>query len=932
MDPDGPSVAGLVGRVPEQVAIARFIDSISAGAAALVLRGDAGVGKTTLWLHGRDLATRTGRVLSCRPAELGTKLSYSGLADLFDGLDRETSALTAAERHALLLATRREEIGDMRIDHATVALAAKGVLDEVSRSPLMLAIDDLQWLDPSSAKAIGFALRRLPDRPIGVLASQRGSASSELLRSGLPPDRVSVLELGPLSEEETDQLIRVRLGAALRRPLVGQIHRTAAGNPLFSLELARAALQQSTPLAAGTPLPLPSSLRELMGRRIAVMSAATRDVLLLVAACADATAATVERALGRGSLAALERGVDAGLLDIERGHLTFTHPLLAATAYAEADQARRRRIHVLLASISSDVEERARQLSAASVLPDAQVATDVEAGAGAAYARGAPEAAGTLAERALALTPEDCQADTFRRAVAAADYLWEAGDTARCVGLLRSQATQLPAGPRRAAVLRRLASAIASIDGWPAAITPLAQGIAEAGTDARLQAAIHRDLAFVVMQTGDVRASTKDAERALRFAGRTADREVRADTEAVYLLQAVVLGKAPDDLSNRLARLAALADTRDRWIPSGSRLVLVAVLLKWTDDFEAARSLLTAVYREHWGRQEDGLLIPALFQLGELECWAGNLDEAVALGHLAQETEQRSPRLAWRGMSIYPSALAAARAGECDRARELAHECLSIAERTGDGRHQMRALGVLGFVDLTTGDATAARAHLGRAEALRRELGYDHPGVVRTAADHIESLLNVGDHSAADQHLTVLTEQADRTASRWGAMAARRSRGLLDAATGDLYAAEDALRSAVAIVDSVQDPLERGRSLHALGGVLRRSRRRIEAREVLVRARAAFAAVGAQHWLAKVDAELDRLHGRGRQAPGLTPMETRISELVAAGRSNKEIAAEAYLSLKTVEAHLSSIYRKLGLRSRTELAAHLLSPSEPLNR
>jgi DNA-binding CsgD family transcriptional regulator len=929
MDPDGPSVAGLVGRVPEQAAIARFIDSISAGAAALVLRGDAGVGKTTLWLHGRDLATQTALVLHCRPGELGATLSYSGLADLIDALDTETSALAADERHALLSATRRAELGDVRVDHATVALAATNVLSEASRSPLVLAIDDLQWLDPSSARAIGFALRRLPDRPIGVLASQRGSASSELLRSGLPPDRVSLLELGPLSEDETDQLIRVRLGAALRRPLVGQIHRTGAGNPLFSLELARAALQQSTPLAAGTPLPLPSSLRELMGRRIAAMSAATQDVLLLVAASADATKATVERALGRGSLAAMQRGVDAGLLDLERGHVAFTHPLLAATAYAEADQTRRRRIHVLLASISSDVEERARQLSAATVLPDAQVATELEAGAAAAYARGAPEAAGTLAERALALTPEDREADAFRRAVTAADYLWEAGDNARCAALLRSQVTQLPAGGRRATVLRRLASAIASVDGWPAAIPQLTQGIAEAGTDARLQAALHRDLAFVVMQTGDVRASTEDAAQALSFAEQTADPEVRADTEAVYLVQAVVRGEASGDLPQRLAWLAALTDTRDRWIPSGSRLVLVAVLLKWTDDFEAARRLLAAVYRKHWRRQDDGLLIPALFQLGELECWAGNLDDAVALGHLAQETEQRSPRLAWRGMALYPSALAAARAGQSDRARELADECLSIAEQTGDGRHQMRALGVLGFVDLTIGDASAAVAHLGRAETLRRELGYHHPGVVRTAADHIESLLMVGDHAAAGEHLTVLTEQADRTASRWGAIAARRSRGLLDAATGDLHAAEDALRSAVAIADSVQDPLERGRSLHALGGVLRRSRRRIEAREVLVGARAAFAAVAAQHWLAKVDAELDRLQGRGRQAPGLTPMETQIPELVAAGRSNKEIAAEAYLSLKTVEAHLSSIYRKLGLRSRTELAAHLHSHRIP---
>jgi DNA-binding CsgD family transcriptional regulator len=924
MGPHRHSADGLVGRVPEQAAILKFIESISAGAAAMVLRGEAGVGKTTLWLHGSYAATQTARVLHCRPGELGTKLSYSGLADLFDGLDAETSALAASERLALLSATRRVELGDRRVDHATVALAATDVLRAASKSPLILAIDDLQWLDPSSAKAIGFAVRRLADRPIGVLASQRGSATSELLRSGLPPDRISVLEVGALSEAETDQLIRVRLGAALRRQLVGQVHRTAGGNPLFSLELARAALQQSKPLAAGAPLPLPSSLRELMGRRIATVGGATSDVLLLVAASADATTASVEHSLGHGSLAAMQRALDVGLLDIDRGHLRFTHPLLAATAYAEANPTRRRRVHLVLASLSNDVEEQARHLSAATELPDARVALAVEEGAAAAYARGAPDAAGALAERSLGLTPEDRETDAFRRAVAAADYLWEAGESERCVALLRSQVNQLPAGGRRAGVLRRLAMVTATTDSWTAGTPVLVQAIAEAGSDARLQAALHRDLAFYVMQAKDVRASTTDATRALRFAERTDDAEVRADTETVYLLQAVITGEAPDDLGQRLSRLASLADTRDRWIPSGSRSVLVAAMLKWTDDFDAARKLLTAVYRKHWERQEDGLLIPALFQLGELECWAGNLAEAVALGQLAQETEQRSPRLASRPMSLYPSALAAARSGDSDRAREAARECLAIVERTGDGRQQMRALAVLGFVDLSTGDATEAAAHLGRAEALQRELGYQHPGVIRTAADHVESLLVVGDHATARQNLTVLTQQAERTASRWAAMAALRSRGLCEAATGDLEAAERALRSAVVLAGGVPDPLEQGRTLYVLGGVLRRSRRKTEAQQVLERARTALAGVGARLWLVKVDAELDRIHGQGRKVAGLTPMETRISELAAAGRSNKEIAAEIYLSLKTVEAHLSSIYRKLGLRSRTELA-HLLS-------
>ena len=915
----------VVGREPERAALARFCESIQAGACALVLSGSAGVGKTALWSLGVREAALAFRVLTCHPGELGTKVSYSGLSELLDGLESEVALLPAELSHALGQALRLEPVSQGGTDHASVALAVASVLRSAAAQPLVLAIDDLQWLDPSSSRVLGFALRRLTDHPVGVLASQRSEVTSELLAAGLPRDRISLLELGPLSEVEVDQLIRLRIGAALLRPLVAQIHQASGGNPLFALELARAALHALRPLAAGEPLPLSNTLRELMGRRIASVSAPTREVLLLVAAAADATEALVERALGHHALAAVRRAMDAGLLTSQRGHLRFTHPLLAATAYDAADPVRRRRIHLLLASLAVDVEERARQSSAAAELPDANLAAQVEAGAHVAYARGAPDAAGALAERALALTPEADLADGLRRAITAADSFWDAGDVGRSVALLERLMDQLPAGSDRAKVLRRLATATAFLSSWTAAQPLLVQGIAEAGDDLTLRAVLHRDLAFFIMQAGDVRASTRDAAEAIRYADRSQDADVIADAETTFLLQAVITGEAPDDLRSRLARLAALPDTEDQWIPTGSRLVLIGAMLKWVDDFDAARALLTSAYTKRWNRQEDGLLIPALFQLGELECWAGHLEEAQALAKLAHDTERRSPRQGARQMVLYPEALAAARAGDSEHARALAQECLDLTDHTGDGRHQMRALTALGFIDISEGDFESAVTRLDRVDMLQHDLGYSHPGVIRSAADHIEALIGIGDLTAAQRRLSLLADQAKSSGSGWATTTELRCRGMLAAKRGDLESAVIALNASVTASERLPDPLERSRTLLALGGVLRRQRRRSEAFDVFARAKEMCDLMGAALWSAKAAAEIQRLQGRGRTTDGLTPMETQVAELVAAGRSNKEVAAEIYLSLKTVEAHLSSVYRKLGVRSRTELAAHLLT-------
>jgi DNA-binding CsgD family transcriptional regulator len=475
-------------------------------------------------------------------------------------------------------------------------------------------------------------------------------------------------------------------------------------------------------------------------------------------------------------------------------------------------------------------------------------------------------------------------------------------------------------------VLRRLATVTADTDSFAAATAILDTAIAESNYDSVLTATLHRDRALDIMQAADVRDSQHDAALAMRLVETSEDPDAFADAQTVYLLQAVIRADVPDDLRARLATLARLPDTGDRWLPSGSRQVLIAAMLKWIDDFDASQRLLTAIYTAMWDRQLDGLLMPALFQLGELECWAGRLEQARKLARLGQENEQRSRREAVRPMWMYPAALAAARSGDLEQAGALASESLVIAERTAEGRHQMRALAVLGFIALCSGESESAVKHLNRVESLENEFGYVHPGVIRADADHVEALITHGDLDLADRRLNTFLKRAARAGSEWPRVTALRCSGLMLSASGERQAAEAALQDAVARCDDLPDPLERGRTLLAFGALLRRQRRRSDAQAVLCRAADVFRAMDANLWAGKAESEFDRPGGHSRSASArLTSTETQVAELVAIGKSNKQIAAEIYMSPKTVEAHLSSIYRKLALRSRTELAAHVLA-------
>jgi hypothetical protein len=277
---------------------------------------------------------------------------------------------------------------------------------------------------------------------------------------------------------------------------------------------------------------------------------------------------------------------------------------------------------------------------------------------------------------------------------------------------------------------------------------------------------------------------------------------VLLEQEATYLLQAVIRADAPPDVGARLRRLAALPDAGHRWGAMTSRSVLVAAMSKWLDDFDTARALLIGVYTDVWNRQLDGLLMPALFQLSELECWAARLDEAQVLAELGRNTQQRSQGDGMAPMWMYPAALAAARSGRHAAAERLARESLAVAERISEGRHRMRALAVLGFVALSDGDAASAVGYLDRVEKLEHGLGYAHPGVIRADADHVEALIitgNLDPRRDVSGHLPPAT----RTQSAWGTPTELRCRGLLHAASGRTDAAGDALRAAAELTARV---------------------------------------------------------------------------------------------------------------------------------
>ncbi len=507
-----------VGRDSEIASIGAFLDAAGGQATALLIEGEAGIGKSWLWREAVDAAEARGyRVLACQPTEREAGIGFAGLIDLLGSWADETAAgLPEPQRLALDAALMRRS-PDASVGQGAVAVALCSVLRTLSRAaPTMVAIDDPLWLDVPTRHALGFALRRLDAEPIAVVVTARRDRVPDLLPEHLPVTRLVV---PPMSLGATYQLVHARLGVTLARPALVRVYETSGGNPFFSLELARAWIDRRRVADVGH-LPVPERLGDLLRRRLADLPESTRRVLLLTAAMAAPSVQELQQAWGRPVDRDLARAEMAGIIDSSDGTVRFSHPLMAATVYDAATAAERRMVHRELADAVRDPEERARHLALTSPEPDESLAAALDDAAARVARRGATDVAATYAQRALEFTPPGDRGASFRRATAAGVHAVAAGDRARARALFERAVADAPAGPERAETLR-----------WLAELSmPLGQGIAlcdralqEAGTDAAVASRIHRTRAAISYFLGDVPAAEHHARLGVELAERSGD-------------------------------------------------------------------------------------------------------------------------------------------------------------------------------------------------------------------------------------------------------------------------------------------------------------------------------------------------------------------------------------------------------------------------
>lgn len=449
----------VIGRDEELAAVATFLDRAAAASASLVLAGEAGVGKTTLWHAGVEAATqRSFRLLAASPSAAETGLSFAAIGDLLGEAAAEVlTELPAPQRHALEVALLLTEAERRMPDSRAVAVAFLNAIRVLSRSePVLVAVDDVQWMDTASAGVLAYAARRLEREPVGLLLAQR-TAEGEPLPLGLDraaAEHVSSLRVGPLSLGATHRLVRERLDVTLPRPVLRRVHETAGGNPFYALELARVLPLES--VAGGQPLPVPGSLRKLVRDRVAALSAQAREVLVAAAALSEPRVSVVEAALGRDPRPELRKASEAAVVAVEGDRVRFVHPLLASAAYELAGDDDRLAVHRRLADAVGESEQRARHLALAADGPDEEVGPELEAAALGARARGAVAAAAELSDQAAVLTPAQDEASRFRRALLTAQFRFQAGDADGARRLLEQLVRTSPPRASRALVLIEL--------------------------------------------------------------------------------------------------------------------------------------------------------------------------------------------------------------------------------------------------------------------------------------------------------------------------------------------------------------------------------------------------------------------------------------------------------------------------------------------
>ena len=918
----------VIGRSAELVALERFVSSVAEGPSALLISGAPGIGKTTIWLDAIAIAADAGQqVLVSRAVEAEAKMSFATLGDLLgDVIDTVEETLPEPQRWALDVALLRGD-GAIRPDRRAVSLATSAALRSLAETaPVLVAIDDVQWVDVASAKVLSFAIRRLREGFVRVLATLReepGAQDLLDLEGAFAESAFSRIDVGSLDVVSLSRLLRDRLASELPHTVVKQIHSASGGNPFFALEIGRALQRRGVPLGPGEPIPIPGDLGSLLRSRLLALTQGSREALLVSAAAARPSAGLVGSAVSEpaNAMADLAAASDAGVIEFAGDTVRFTHSLLASTVYSDATPNERHSAHRRLAMVVPDDEERARHLALAASAPDEQVAASLDEAASMAIARGASDSGAELQDLAVQLTPASDETALRSRSIRAAQFRFAAGDGRTAIESLERLIAATPSGPERALVRFKLTQMLWNDIGRIRRL--LERAAEEAGDDAPalLRVNIEADLGWVEQMGGDLLVGAEHARHALALAEEIGDPELVAEILTGVGYDEFLLGR-PTRAS--LERAISLEERSERRLVgyTNARRVLGATLM-WAGELDEARAQLE---RDHRETVQLGALSEqweSLVFLAELELRAGNWDLAERYAAEGLESTVGTGLEEAREVHLWSTALVAAHRGEVGPARANASEGLRIAEAHGDVFHVVTNRSVLGFLELSLGDPRAAHGWMDPLIDLTERWHLGEPGAFPFMSDEIEALIELGELSSAGAVLERLESQG-RALDRALALAtSSRCRALLSAASGDLSGAERSIGEALEHHERLSQPLDLARTLLAAGRIQRRFKKKAPARALFEEALQLFDTLGARLWSTRTREELGRIGGRPPSSADLTETERRVAEIVAEGKTNAETAALLFMSVHTVRSNLRRIYGKLGIRSRSELAHQL---------
>ncbi len=890
----------LRGRQVECAAIDTLLEQVRRGVSdVLLVRGEPGIGKTALLEYALGAVDEDVRVLRCMGYESESQVPFAGLHQALRPVLDHLPALAEPQRRALSGAFG---LGEAARDRFMIGAAVLSLLAEASEvSPLLVLIDDAHWLDRASLDAWMFAARRLGREAVGVLIATRdepgapdGTGLPEITLAGLLADDAALLldDLG-------------FTGVALT-----ELVASTEGNPLALRELAAAG-----PMSYEGPVRLTDRLVQAFGRQIRALPPDTRRFLTLVAADDTGDLATIHRAAPAAgtSLADLTAAESAGLVRVTQGALIFRHPLLRSAAYHGAALADRLDAHRALATATGNEYRRVWHLAAATIGRDDAIADALEQAGRRAAARGAHGAALSAFGRAAELSTE--AGDAVRRMTDAAEAAVDAGriEWAR-VTALRTLPTA--GGPLQRARLLEVAGRAE----FAARDLQEAYGHLLAASDAMAAGDGERAFWLGLTAVHTVWSMPTDPEKLVAAVDHLASLTpagTSLDAVAWLAKWAAVAALVADprgypELDPLLLRAACVA--RERGPEALAEVMSFAIILnRDRTSAEIAAELI------HGARERGAVAVlpSALAQLSLSQVFLGRHRDALISGTEAVTLGHDTGQQLWAAYASSALAYLAAIEGDEAHCREMAGlDAGSPGDERATGTQARAALGLL---YLGLGRIAEAYEHLaGVQRGPTRHLST----VQRSVPDLVEAAVRIGRADEAAEAMRRCQTWAAVMDEPWTDALVLRCRALL--ATDD--SVEDLYVQALARHSADERPFDRARTTLLYGEWLRRARRKTQAREHLNVARHLFDQLGARPWVERATGELTAIDGSSQQrtmpteASRLTPQELQIAELAATGLSNRDIAAQLFLSPRTVEYHLYKVYPKLEIRSRAELS------------